>query len=278
MHSTSAPVLSRVVALAATCMSFVCVNASAQTAPVTSAPSAPAASVPLGWYPLSTRVRDLDDTHTRYAVSFGSFETRRVSGTVALWAGDRRYDVPFRNVRAVDSRDATLPPGAVVVRFPAPIALDGAVVTSIEDGGTMRPCEPWFSPWLGSAPLGVDRRTAEQRRAAEQFLADARTAVALDAPAPVADVKPCTTPNRPGRTVRPIEPDTPRFAGSGISVVEVVLDPSDKIVNTRILRSAGNSRLDEAAVSAARASEFEGQTFRCRRVAGSYLFSVEFGR
>jgi TonB family protein len=63
---------------------------------------------------------------------------------------------------------------------------------------------------------------------------------------------------------------------SGMSVILVLLDPANKVVNVRVERSSGNRSLDYVALAAARRSEFQGQTFRCRPIKGSYLFSVEF--
>jgi TonB family protein len=275
----AAPIL---VLLGAILMSLLAgVDAPAQTTPPPSATLAPIAPTPAGWCPLSTIVRDLDDTHTRFAVSLESFNTGRASGTVALWAGDRRYDVPFHNVVAVDSRVPEKEQAAVVVRFPTPITLDGAVVTAIDDGGGMRPCDPWYSPWIAPAQLGISVQAADESedkaRIEAMFLAAARTIAPVEAPTPVADPSRCTTPYRAARTVHDFEPESPQFAGKGTAFVQVLLDPSDKISGVRIERSSGRRALDETALRAARLSEFQGQIFRCRHVMGSYLFSIEFG-
>lgn len=258
--------------LVAMCMSLAAAGGAAQSTPVPT-PS-PAAITDC---PLSTSVREVDDTHTRYAVSFRALETGRASGTVALWARGRRYDVPFRNVVALDSRDRISPETAFVVRFPGPTALEGAVVTAIDEDGTLRPCDPWFAPWVPGPRSGPDGRTSDERTADDRFLTRARAAVAIDAPLPVNDPTTCTTPNRPGRTVYAVEPDRPSPVLSGYVVVMVLLDPADKIADARIQRSSGNLALDNVALRAARGSEFQGQIFRCRHVMGGYLFSVEFG-
>lgn len=256
--------------IAAVCVSLAATNASAQTATVPIAPGA------LTFCPLSTRVREVDDTHTRYAVSFRAFETGRAAGIVALWAGDRRYDVPFRDAVALDSRDQTSPETAFVVRFAAPTALDGAVVTAIDEGGTLQPCGPWYAPWVSIARSSADRRTPSDRSTEEQFLSRARAAVAVDAPPAVTDPTPCATPNRPAQTTYAAEPVQPQFSEGGTSSVLVLLDPSDKIASARIEKSSGDRRLDNTALNAARRSEFQGQIFRCRHVMGAYLFTVQF--
>jgi hypothetical protein len=261
----------------ALCFTIAAGSASAQSVPApsatTTASPAPAA---LAYCPLSTGVRELDDSRTRYAVSFRALETGRASGTVSLWAGNRRYDVPFRDVVALDSRDRISPETSFVVRFPAPTTLDGAVVTAIDEGGTLHPCDPWFSPWVRGAPSGPDYRSPEERTTEERFLSRARAAVAVDAPPAVADPVTCSAPTRSGRTVYAVSPNSPSPILSGLAVVMVLLDPSDKIAGVRIERSSGNRSLDIVALSAARGSEYQGQIFRCRHVMGGYLFSVQF--
>jgi hypothetical protein len=260
------------VALACACTCASTVSVSAQTAP-----ASPVAVPTPAWCPLSTRVRDLDDTHTRYAVSFRSLETGRASGTVALWAADRRYDVPFHNVVALDSRDRISPETSLTVRFSAPTVLDGAVVTALDDGSGSRPCEPWFAPWVPNAPQLPGGQTRQERTDEDRFVMRARAATPTDAPAPVPDPLTCTTPNRPGRTVRAAEPGRPPSAPmSGLAVVMVLIDQSDKVIGARIQRSAGDVGLNNVALSAAQRSEYQGQIFRCHRVVGAYLFTVEF--
>jgi hypothetical protein len=263
--------------LAAICFSAGGGNASAQSVPVPSATkTASPAPAALTYCPLSTSVRELDDTRTRYAVSFRALETGRASGTVALWAGNRRYDVPFLDVVALDSRDRISPETSFVVRFAEPTTLDGAVVTAIDEGGALHPCDPWFAPWVPGPRSGPDLRTPEERTAEDRFLARARASVAIDAPPAVADPVTCTAPTRPGRTVYAVSPNSPSPILSGVSVVMVLLDPSDKIADVRIERSSGHRSLDIVALSAARGSEFRGQIFRCRHVMGGYLFSIQF--
>jgi|GEM_PF-5582559 len=113
-------------AVAAMCADIVGANASAQT----TAPRATPAAAAFMYCPLSARVRELDDTQTRYVMNFRSLETGRASGTLALWAGARRFDVPFRDAVALDWRDRTTPETPLVVRFAAPTPLDGAAVTA----------------------------------------------------------------------------------------------------------------------------------------------------
>jgi hypothetical protein len=227
------------------------------------------------WCPVSVGWRELDGAHTRYALTFRSFDTGRASGTVALFAGDKRYEVPFNTV-ALDTRDITTPETPVVVRFAAPTPLDGAVVTSLDEGGVARSCDPWFSPWVARAPLSSARTPDEQKRV-DQFLATARAAVPVDAPNAVADPLTCTTPYRAGRTTHPGEAQTPYPVEPVMALVLVVLDTADHVLFVRTERTTKHPALDASALNAARESTFEGQIFRCRHVVGAYLFGVSFG-
>lgn len=267
----------RVVAMTVLTIATAGAIASAQTAPLPTATMVPAGPGTAAWCPLSPRVRDVDDTHTRYALSFRAPESSSASGIVSLWAGERRYDVPFHNVVALDSRDRISPETGIVVRFAAPTVLTGAVVTAIDEGASRLQCDPWYAPWVPSAVSDADRRNPESRVADERFIARARTATPIDAPAAVVDPRPCTTPDRSARTVFAARPDAPQSAGGGLSVIKVLLDESDHIVNARVERPSGDRRLDAAALGAARGSQFEGQIFRCHHVMGAYLFTVEFG-
>lgn len=251
-------------------------GASAQPAPAPSTTIRAAVVAMQTSCPLTTRVNVLNDAHTQYTVSLRSQESGRASGILSLWAGDRRYDIGFQDLVTLDVRDLTTPDATVVVRFPAPTALDGAVVTSLEEGGSRRSCDPWFSPWVPLAGPYAPPPTPEQVRRQGLGFAGTRVAVTVDAPAALSDPKPCTTPDRPASTVRAFEPETPGVGPSGFAMVQVLLDTSNNVISARIQKSTGSMSLDLAALSAARRSEFQGQTFRCRRVIGSYLFGVEF--
>jgi hypothetical protein len=223
--------------------------------------------------PLAAHVVDVDGTRTRYAVVLTSLETGRASGIVSLYAGNTRYDVPFHNAVALDTRDLKTPATPIVVRFAASTVLDGAAVTSIEDNGT-NPCDPVFSPW--SSILLLSPQTPEDRRRHELLVARARAEIGIEAPTPVADRISCAVPYRLPRTTFAFEPTTPYRDARGIAHVLVLLGPDNRVLGTRIEQSAGNEMMDNVALYAVAHSRFEGAIFRCRPVFGTYIFSVEF--
>ena len=80
--------------------------------------------------------------------------------------------------------------------------------------------------------------------------------------------------------MRAVAPDMPLIAAmnglSGVAYVAVTLDASSRVVDARIAQSSGYRPLDDAAVNAARGSEFETAVFDCRKIGGRYLFGVSF--
>jgi TonB family protein len=201
----------------------------------------------------------------------------QASGTIALWAGAARYDIPFRNAVATDTRERTAGGTPIIVRFPLPVVLDGAAVASLIENGTEQRCDPLFAPWFPGQPAGPERRTAAERRAADEFLERAAAISGIEAPDPITDPRPCTTPDRTARTVVATQPEAPPYGASGFVDVLVVLDATDRVTNVRVDRSRATQSMERAALAAASTSQFTGATFRCHPIVGAYRFSVEFG-
>ena len=87
----------------------------------------------------------------------------------------------------------------------------------------------------------------------------------------------CANPTAEARVVTAAEPALPQGLKMGGTVnVGVTIAPNGHVIRTTILRSSGNSRVDEAAVDAARHSTYSPKRVNCGAVAGSYLFHVEF--
>jgi TonB family protein len=117
----------------------------------------------------------------------------------------------------------------------------------------------------------------------------AARAIDAEAPAPVAipaaTPKPtptplsCARPNVAATTVRPLEPDTPAVAQqqgiSGVVQVVVSLDAQSRVVGTRI-QTSPSAVLNQAALAAARGSQFRTEVRNCEPVAADYIFSVDF--
>jgi TonB family protein len=114
---------------------------------------------------------------------------------------------------------------------------------------------------------------------------DASAPPAAPAVTPTATPKPtptplsCARPNVAATTLRPMEPDTPALAQqqgiSGVVHVVVSLDAQSHVVGTRI-QSSPSALLNQAALGAARGSQFRTEVKNCEPVAADYVFSVDF--
>ena len=89
----------------------------------------------------------------------------------------------------------------------------------------------------------------------------------------------CARPTVAAMTLRAMEPDTPALAQqqgiSGIVHVVVSLDAESRVVGTRI-QSSPSAVLNDAALAAARGSQFRTEVKNCEPVAADYVFSVDF--
>ncbi|MBV8370241.1 MAG: hypothetical protein JO036_15150 [Candidatus Eremiobacteraeota bacterium] len=241
----------------------------AKPSPQPSSPARSSADTP--FCPVQPSVTVIDGTKTRYAITLHGLETGLASGIVSLYAGNRRYDVRFKNVVVPDMADDKTPEAPVVVRFPAAVSLDGAAVTAIEENG-MTTCSPVFSPWIAS----VDGAVNNDGRRTEELRARARAQVPIDAPTAVDDPVSCAVPYRAPQTTFAFKPGNPYPDAEGQAVIVVLLGPDDRILGTRVLKTAGNNIMDRVALAATARSRFEGSVFRCRHVFGAYTFVVSF--
>ncbi len=66
------------------------------------------------------------------------------------------------------------------------------------------------------------------------------------------------------------------LGASGVSQVKIDLDASGNLIGARLYAGSGNALLDDAALQSARLTRFTPETSNCERVAGSYLYDVEF--
>jgi TonB family protein len=91
----------------------------------------------------------------------------------------------------------------------------------------------------------------------------------------------CPEPNRDAVVTKAQEPDYPESAkplGLGpVSVqIEVVIDPSGHVGETRVYKSSGNQAIDDAATRAASRSSYAPKLVNCQAVAGYYVFRSDF--
>jgi hypothetical protein len=203
---------------------------------------------------------------------FTSGPSGPISGTAALYAGDRRYDVAFRNAYAKTTVDETGRVGVqpVIVRFPAPTDIDAAVITAV-DAPARPACREHGTPFI-AWKFRYDPKSAE----GQADLANANALPALDAPPPV--ILPHTCPVRFAHA-RTVAAATPRGGGEyngRVAYVVVSLDASDRVVGARIQTSSGDPKQDAIAVETARLSTYETEIFNCVKYPNDYIFMVSF--
>jgi TonB family protein len=63
---------------------------------------------------------------------------------------------------------------------------------------------------------------------------------------------------------------------SGLAQVKIDLTSAGNLASAQMFSSSGNRWLDRAALLSARLTRFTAETVSCERVAGSYLYEVEF--
>jgi TonB family protein len=168
---------------------------------------------------------------------------------------------------------ATAPPQPVQ---PRPIAIHVQRQDAHPHGG---PAEQPNAHPTGD-PTGVPGATGTAAPAVT-----AAPAAAPPTPLPTATPRPtptplsCARPNVAATTLRPAPPDTPVIAQqqgiTGTVQVVVSLDAQSRVVGTRV-QTSPSAVLNQAALAAARESQFRTEIRNCEPVAADYIFSVDF--
>jgi TonB family protein len=88
----------------------------------------------------------------------------------------------------------------------------------------------------------------------------------------------CAEPFRAADAKKPVLPDDPAISGvsGGTSVIEVALDGEGHLIEAWVQASSGYKPFDDAALSAARKTQYEGARAYCRAIPALYLFKVTF--
>jgi TonB family protein len=246
------------------------------------------------------RIDRLDADGSRYAVGLVTYGgTGSVSGSLAVYDGDKRYEVPFERVRAIDPTDPKAHPQPLVVRFAQPVTIDGAVVDALGPA-PRRPCTTPYQPWTKNGPLapvvgheatvhasGIDPSALARRYGHsdvfdedalwKSFDADAAQIEPVDAGPAVAAPMSCppNTDEKP-HTLRAGEAFIPATYPGGVGVVDVLvtIGSDHSLITSAILSSSGNRDVDRSVLDAVKRSGFTAGQFRCAPAAGSYVFSV----
>lgn len=99
------------------------------------------------------------------------------------------------------------------------------------------------------------------------------------APEPTATPKPaCSAPDVAARAVTVQSPNTPddEQSTNATAKIRVDLDADGNVLGVSVYESAGSMELDRAALQAARASRYAPEEKDCKKIPGSYLFTVDF--
>lgn len=91
----------------------------------------------------------------------------------------------------------------------------------------------------------------------------------------------CETPFREVEAVLPVTPEYPEQAkeaglGAVTVVVQVSVDATGAVTDTKVTQSSSNMALDRAAQSAARQTQYRPKLINCMPVAGTYKFIATF--
>ncbi|MBV9646188.1 MAG: hypothetical protein JO043_01850 [Candidatus Eremiobacteraeota bacterium] len=254
----------------------------AAVALVAARPTSQSASRPMPCVAVVHDIVDLGrgkDLHEHaYAVRLDALaqQSTRTSGTLALFAGDDRYDVNFSDVLArgrADSRSAV----PIVVRFPAAVHIDRGYIAALgaprvqscvtmtreaDDPQASGRIPAWFGALLErTRELHVVEAPRPQKEARAQCSLQNRRAYAKSLATP--SVLPGALPSE--LQSKPV--DVP---------VLVMLSDSGSVLDARPAHPSSLPALDDAAVDAARRSAFVPQLVRCRPQGGEYLFVMTY--
>ncbi|MGA8840791.1 MAG: energy transducer TonB, partial [Candidatus Aquilonibacter sp.] len=91
----------------------------------------------------------------------------------------------------------------------------------------------------------------------------------------------CANPNQEATVTNPMSPDYPDSArdlglGPVTVLVVVTIGPTGSLVDAKIQQSSNNSAIDQAAIRAARQSQYAPKLVNCAPTSGSYIFRAEF--
>ncbi len=215
--------------------------------------------------PVRPYVTLLDDSKTRYAVSLDAIHAGDYSGTITMYAGNSRYDIPFHGLTATgfDRRGGHATP--LVIQFPQSTNLDGAWVSAL-DGAPA--CEVAYAPWASNYP--------NYGRSDAAYLAELRLLKPVDAPSPTIEARACDVPDRVARTLKAAPVRVADVAGGPDATVGVLvlIDDQNAVIGEKISESASFPADDQAALDTVARSTFLGATFRCRPIVAYYLFRV----
>ena len=140
-------------------------------------------------------------------------------------------------------------------------------------------CSPWGGRWSSNESTDLSADMAAER---DDILRRYRGGVIAYRPTTVepAAALSCADPYVEARTVFAAVPRIPAdvqdFGTTRTSKIVVVLTEKGTVDATFVYKSSGFSILDAAATTAARASRYSPEVFRCKPVGGRFIFVADF--
>ena len=217
-----------------------------------------------------------------------------VSGTLTLYAENRRYDVAFDDATA--ARQGATPwerRVPIVVHFSKPTWVLGAYVSRLKRPEAVS-CEPTVifasddTPEARAAALSLDREMPANNR--REFEASVALAPTHDAGEGLHTAFQCDHPFASARLLRAPELSTPEIvAEMGLSrrvYVNVLIASDGSLDDVRVLNppvnegkseAISNAVMNSAALTEVKASRYAPAHFDCRPASAEYVFIVDFG-
>jgi TonB family protein len=219
---------------------------------------------------IGVRLDALPEHPDELLITLRGQRAERASGTVTLYANERKYSIAFTDAIVAGLRDPTTLPTPVVVRLPAPATIESAYLGTLYG----EPC-PIFNPTTTSkSASGSPFGDAVWRR----FVGSASAVEAISSgPSVAAEPLLCAKPSIPAsvrRAVGPLAPIGSRYHGP--VQIQIEIDAAGALVGASVYASSHDRLVDDAALQSALASSYNPQVYRCQTVPGSFRFIVIF--
>jgi hypothetical protein len=187
-----------------------------------------------------------------------------VSGTLTIYAGDGRYDIPIHDLEVASTLDfANLAP--LVVRFPSAVHIDAAYLSSV-DGSNGGHCD--LTSGLSMFPQSNNAYTKR-----------ALAGTPVDAPPPVNDPAPCDKPYAKAHILTFAGPGAPPDPSTsdefGAAMIMVHIAPDGSIIDLTPLPPRAATELEKAALAVARASTYAPEVVRCKPIDSIYIYDAK---
>jgi TonB family protein len=243
----------------------------------------PSTPPPAAYCPISVRLDAIASRENDVAFSLWADDVAaKATGTLVVYAGTRRYRIPFGGAVAADPRNTAILPTPIVVHFDTATTVDSAYVASLDNIDCLihSPFLRSRTPELVPFTFPLERRTyPDWSKPWKAFLELAGDAPELGAPsAETIEAPNCAKPYARAYTTHPAIPAPNQSPYRGEVVVRVTIAGNGSLLGLRVDKSSHVALADAIAVDATARSQFAPQVYRCAPITGVYLFVVEFSR